>query len=164
MRDDTQNSLEASKAFLRDCVEAAHLVLKRKIKALQSGEGVVWEDLQQVMREGGKATRQLAQIASLETRERAQTLREQAKAPPKAPTPTEQKPEELSVRKYVMQFSNGMHEWAVACDETPDGEVPPIPEKLLELMDLLGIDPTKPGCVEALHETLETRLQKELAA
>ncbi|MCA8919319.1 MAG: hypothetical protein KDB32_09595 [Planctomycetes bacterium] len=164
MRDDTQNSLEASKAFLRDCVEAAHLVLKRKIEALQAGEDVVWEDLQQVMREGGKATRQLAQIASLETRERAQTLREQAKAPHKAPTPTEQQPRELSVRKYVMQFSNGMHEWAVACDETPDGKVPPIPEKLLELMDLFGIDPTQSGCVEALHETLETRLQKELAA
>ena len=158
MQTDTQASLEASKAFLRDCVEAAHLVLKRKLEALHAGEDVAWEDLQQVMREGGKATRQLAQIASLETRERAQTLREQ-KTQPSAP-----KPEIPRVGSYVLQFADGMTEWGVACDEAGEGETPGIPDKLLQLMEIFEVDPTQEGCIEALHQTLEAGLEQELAA
>ena len=76
MHTETQAGLDASKGFLRDCIEVSQLMLRQKLEALRRGERVDVAETRAVMGDGRAAARQLEQVASLEVRDQALELRE----------------------------------------------------------------------------------------
>lgn len=159
MQAETQASLDQSRAYLRDCVEASHLMLKRKLEALRRGEEIDWRETRDILREGRNATRQLTQIASLELRDRQQSAREgKVRRMPRGDAP------KLKVQptpEMTMRFLNGIMEWQKL---PPQGDLaPPLPDDLRKLITELGLNPDDAGSFDVLFEYFESVTSRQAA-
>jgi hypothetical protein len=149
MQAETQASLDQSRAYLRDCVEASHLMLKRKLEALRRGEDIDWAETRDVIREGRSAARQLTQIASVEVRDRQQTDRRERKPRP----PQRVTPKVPVTPDQGMRFVEGVMQWQAAAREA--GGVVAAPESLRKLMTEFGLDPDKEDSFELMLEIFD---------
>jgi hypothetical protein len=151
MQATTEQGLETSKAFLKDCVELSHLMLKRQLEKLRNGGDVDWKEVREVVKEGRTAVRQLTQIASVELRDRQQTTRESGRRP-RAPRPTLKLKVEPT-REMIMNFFDGIFEWQKACMEA--GKTVPLPKRLREQVEEFGLNPDDPRSVPRLIDHFE---------
>ena len=142
MLTETQDGLTTSKAFLRDCVELTHLMLRQKLEAMRRGEQIDWDETREIAKEGRTAARQLAQIASLEVRDRSLDLREKTT---KKPEPTHAPDVHHSERNIDVDrrvYMESKLEWMTAYYESAGADEPPMPAKLTELMHHYGVTKT----------------------
>jgi hypothetical protein len=146
MQDQTQASLDKSREFLNDCVEASHLLLKRKLEALRRGEEIDWQETRDIVREGRAAARQLTQIASLEVRDRQQSARRENVAGPRPVRKLEGQP----TAEMAARFIAAIMEWR----SSPEGT--DMPDSLRNLILELGLDPEDRDTPSALFDYFET--------
>jgi hypothetical protein len=150
MHTETQAGLETGKAFLKDCVEFSHLLLKQKLEALKRGEEIDWKDARDIMREGRAAARQITQIAGLEVRDAA---------PKRSPQPHHQRPRsapDARMTPEMMQLlMEGMMEWNARLANATDGVRPELPEELRKVITYFGLDPDREASLEQLLDIME---------
>lgn len=149
MQNSTEQGLETSKAFLRDCVELSHLMLKRQLEKLRNGGDVEWKEVREVVKEGRTAARQLTQIASVELRDRQQAKRETGRRTQRPKLKLKVQP----TREMVLRFLDGVMVWQRAC-VTEQREVP-MPEDLRKVMVEFGLDPDDQDSLIALLDHFE---------
>lgn len=155
MQPETQAGLETSKAFLKDCVELTHRLLKQQLAVLERGEEIDWKTARELVREGRASARQLAQIANLELRAAKQSPAETSPEP--EPVPQLQLPQQT-----LQEFAQSMMDWTNALRQATPGNIPPLPGPARELMERVGLDPERDDGLEKLLRILEG--QQALAA
>lgn len=158
MQVSTGQGLETSKAFLKDCVELSHLMLKRQLEKLRKGGDVEWKEVREVVKEGRTAARQLTQIASVEMRDRQQNKREGAKrqARPRPPLPVDYNME------MVLRFFDAVMGWQRACLQQ-QREVE-MPEELRKSIADFGLNPDDRSSLALLYAHFEEDMRKQDAA
>ncbi|MCG3183882.1 MAG: hypothetical protein ICCCNLDF_01992 [Planctomycetes bacterium] len=148
MQPETQAGLETSKAFLKDCVELTHRLLKQQLAALERGEEIDWKTARELVREGRASARQLAQIASLELRA--------ARQAPAESSPESQPVPQLNLPQQTLQeFAQSMMVWTNELRQATPGNIPPLPRPARELMERVGLDPERDDSLEKLLRILE---------
>ena len=153
MQTTTEQGLETSKAYLKDCVELSHLMLKRQLETLRNGGDVEWKEVREVVKEGRTAARQLTQIASVELRDRQQASREKVQRKP-APRPA-LKLKVQPTKEMIVRFIDGIMVWQRECIEA-DKETP-MPENLRQVITEFGLDPDDSDQALALLNHLENQ-------
>ncbi|MCB9894518.1 MAG: hypothetical protein H6839_08715 [Planctomycetes bacterium] len=160
MHTETHAGLDTSKAFLRDAVELSQLLMQRALEAARRGEDVDWDSVREIVREGRTSARQLAQIASLEVRDRALDLRERKetqKAEKPRPKPASiplDRQSELEVYKTQRRYIELKGEWMqhFCNDPNASDENPGFPHELVAMMKQYGIEETNVDAIDRLSE------------
>jgi len=135
MQNSTEQGLETSKAFLKDCVELSHLMLKRQLEKLRNGGDVDWKEVREVVKEGRTAARQLTQIAGVELRDRAQTKREGGRRRQRPALKLKVQP----TKEMVLRFLDSVVNWQGAC--VAEQREVPMPEDVRRAISEFGLDP-----------------------
>lgn len=153
----TKEALGVGTEFLKDSIELAHLMLKRKLEAARKGEDVDWKEAAQIMKEGRSAARQITQNASLELRKRKLALDEAKsdgkRAKRRAPIQPAQDPTPED-RERFMELSKEWMAHVLKCVENPGTGNGEYPDELKAMIKDYGLDPQSERAAEKLGEWL----------
>lgn len=155
MNSETETGLVASKAFLTDSIELAHLRIKQQLERLRAGDEIDWKEAGALMKEGRSSARQLTQIASLEVRDRALALKKRKHAPkqPAKPRPeqTPKKPPQPGDRQKLYELSSNWIEAIAEANRDPGATpMPEFPQELVAMIEDYGLDPGREDSLDLL--------------
>lgn len=154
MQTETQAGLDTSKGFLRDVVELSQLMMREALQAARNGEDVDWAQVREVVREGRTAARQLAQIASLEVRDRALDLRERRETQKETRKATPEEPNVERDRAQFLEHSMNYAEQALKAVENNEAADFSLPKHMEEMLRRYGFDPQDEEALANLGDVL----------